>query len=390
MNVYKNRIIRVFWYSAAMMIRPFAKVKRNRMFCQSYSCTKYACNPRAITEYILRNAPDEYEIYWAFKEGDIPSGIDKRIHIVKKYSFRYLLALYTSKFVITNVRNYKYDTMFVKKRSQKYIMTWHGTFPLKLIGKDSAKSSKSKGVKIVKEDSRMCDLMLSNCKRFTGLIQNSFWYEGEILEKCIPRNDLYYNPDYINRTYSMVREKFGFGHDTKIVLYAPTFRNYSNSLNFYSINWENIVPSFEKLLGNHVEVLLRLHPNMSKIAGIDALVNSPHVHNITSEPDVLEFIFASDAMVSDYSSTMFDFARMKKPCFIYAVDRNDYDRGFYFSLDQLPFPVAENEAQLQKCIADFSYDGYIDKVKDCFENLFGLDEDGNSSKRLYEWMKRNR
>lgn len=128
---------------------------------------------------------------------------------------------------------------------------------------------------------------------------------------------------------------------------------------------------------------------MNNNPDIDSLVNYPHTHNVTRASDIQDFMLAADAMISDYSSTMFDFALLRKPCFTYAVDKESYDRGGYFPIEQLPFPVAENETQLQECIENFSSDNYLEKVNDCFSNLFGLEEDGNSSQRLLAWIRNN-
>lgn len=386
-NKCKRRLVRLFWHLVVALIRPLLRVKNNRVFCWAYSFTKYACNPRAVTEYILESASDEYEVYWAFDSANIPEGLDKRIRVVKKYSFRYVVALYTSRFIITNSRNHKSNSLFNKKRTQKYIMTWHGSIGNKPIEKDAKESLGTKYLRTAIQDSKDCDLMLSNCSRFTQQIRRAFWYEGEILEKCSPRNDVFYNKEYINQTYYRVRNQFGFNNNTKIVLYAPTFRNNSTDLECYRINWTNVIPFLENMLGGEVEVLVKLHPNMNNNPDVDSLINCSHVQNITKAPDIQDFMLAADVMISDYSSTMFDFALLKKPCFTYATDKESYDRGFFFPIEQLPFPLAESEAQLQECIKSFSHDDYVEKLNDCFHNLFGLDEDGHSSERLVSWMK---
>ena len=320
----KDRFVRLYWFILAMMIRPFVKVNKKQIFCWSYSCSKYACNPRYITEYLLDNAP-EYKIYWAFNKNFDVSKLDTRINIVRKYSLKYLYALYTSKFVFYNTRNPILDSMFIKKSSQKYIMTWHSSIRLKRIEKDAINQLGSKYVRRAKIDSLMCDLMLSNSKLYTNLIRNSFWYDGEILEKCVPRNDVFYDKIAIEKTYDNIRKKFGFTQSTKIVLYAPTFRVKTNELKYYSINWDKLLPHLNKMLGGDVELLVRLHPNLSNVENINTIVNYELVHDITNEPDITEFLFASDIIISDYTSAMFDSIILRKPCFIFALDKDEYD-----------------------------------------------------------------
>lgn len=381
-----NRIKRLFWYIVAVMIRFFIPVKRNRIFCWSYSNRKYSCSPRSITEYLLANVPDSYDIYWAFDNDVDVSKLDERINVVRKYGFKYLVALYSSKFIFCNARNNKFDSMFIKKRNQKYIQTWHGPFALKKIEKDVIDKLGGKYVSMAKHDSRMCDLMLSNSKFFTDLIKNAFWYDGEILEKCVPRNDVFYDSKRIESTYYDVRTQLGISCDTKIVLYAPTFRNNSNDLSLYSIDWNVIIPCLEHLLDGKVEVLVRLHPNIESLGNVDALTNFAHVRNITKAPDILDYLLASDAMISDYTSAMFDFSLLERPCFIYATDIQDYDRGFYWDLEKLPFPIAQTHDALESNLKTFNHDLYKIRLRDFMKNDWGLCEDGNACKRLYDWM----
>lgn len=384
-----NRITRLFWFIVAMIIRPLIKINDKRIFCWAYGAKKYACNPRALTEYILSNHADEYEIYWGFNKDVDTSMLDNRIHIVRKYSFHYLYALYSSKFVFYNARNNPYDSMFIKKREQKYIMMWHGPFALKKIEKDACEQLSPKYLKYAQKDSAMCDLMLSNSKFFTKLIHDSFWYRGEILEKCSPRNDVFYNLNLKKKCYFNVRKSLGLSKDCKIVLYAPTFRSENQTLDYYHINWTNVIPYFEKILGGNVEILLRLHPNIAEIKGLETIMNYPHVHDVTKAPDITDFLFAANAMISDYTSAMFDFSLLQKPCFIYAVDKDEYDRGFYWNFEQLPFPFAESEKQLISNIGSFDSDKYFHSLKKFQNEIWGLDEDGHACEHLYNWMKAN-
>lgn len=383
-----NRIKRLFLYTEAMIIRSISPINKKRIFMSSFGFRKYACNPRAITEYLLTNHSDEYEIYWAFEKGFVPKNMDKRIRVVLKYSLDYFIAMYTSKFVIRNSRNNRMDSMFKKKKGQKYIMTWHSSIRLKKIESDAAEQLGKRYVKRAKEDSLMCDLMLSNSKMFTNQLRNSFWYKGDILENCIPRNCIYYDEKRKKESYVNIRKSMGFSQNDKIILYAPTFRNNRN-LKYYKINWNKIIPTFEKVLNSKVKVLVRLHPNMSNIEDISSITNFNNVYNITQEPDITNFMFAADIMVSDYTSAMFDFVILGKPCFIYAIDKDEYDRGFYWNLNELPFPLANNIDDLVKNITEFNIDNYNKETIRFRDNIWGLKEDGKACEIFYNWMKNN-
>ena len=386
-----NHIKRLFWFLLAMVVRAVCKVNKRKIFFWSYLATKYACNPRAITEYILDVAPNDYDIYWAFEKNVDTSSLHPRIQIVRRYSLSYLYALYTSKFVIYNMTNNIFDSMFVKKRNQKYIMTWHGDVAIKCIMNDAPSSSR-KARRNASWDSVMCDLMLSSNKRFTGLIRTAFGYRGEILERCAPRNDIFYNRKKILTVYKKIRQSMGFASDTKIVFYAPTFRDNSVTLEPFCLDWDFIVPCFERMLGGKVEVLIRLHPNIAnKIEHMQMIVNRPYIHDVSQANDITEYLLAADAMISDYSSAMFDFSHLRKPCFMYVTDRKEYGhrRGFYLNLEQFPFPIAENKEELKNNIEHFNIRDY-EKCLDAFDTeILGREEDGRSCERLLEWMRLN-
>ena len=105
LELQKDRIIRLLFLTLGFIIRPFVKIKPNRVLCCSFNFRKYACNPREITQYLLEQHKGEFDIYWAFKDGAKTGEIPESLHIVKKNSVSYLIALYSSHFIFNNMRS---------------------------------------------------------------------------------------------------------------------------------------------------------------------------------------------------------------------------------------------------------------------------------------------
>ena len=105
-------------------------------------------------------------------------------------------------------------------------------------------------------------------------------------------------------------------------------------------------------------------------------------------PDMQELLCACDLLITDYSSSMFDYALGGKPCVRWANDVESYigDRNFYFDYDEIPFPHAENNEDLIKLIEGFDTDKY-NKDKDDFYNRLQFCEDGHASERCAEWIE---
>jgi CDP-glycerol glycerophosphotransferase len=117
------------------------------------------------------------------------------------------------------------------------------------------------------------------------------------------------------------------------------------------------------------------------------LQNAPEVVDMTRYHDMQELLCVSDMLITDYSSSMFDYAMLRRPCLLYATDVEQYDRGYYYDFKDLPFPLARNGEQLRELIANFDEDIYLNRLDDFLENTLGLKECGTAAKGLAEWMR---
>ncbi len=380
-----NRIGKSFGNIFSLIIRCFTRVHKGRMMCWAYTFKQYSCNPRYLTEYLLENNP-EFEIFWVFKGNVDTSGVDKRIKCVRYKSLRYFLLVNTAEFFITNARTDPYRIYWHKRKGQKYVMLWHGGVALKRIEKDAESQLSYSYLKKAKIDSKVCDLMVSGCRFQTSLLKEKFWYDGEILEKGIPRNDVFFDKDRHPEMRERICRKYGISPDSRIVLYAPTFRR-DKSIKPYRINWSRVVPELRKIYGTEkVSVLLRLHPNLIGKADASSLINDESVIDVTRYHDMQELLCVSDLLITDYSSSMFDITMLKKPCMLYATDIEKYNRGYYFDFAELPFPLARNEEELIGNIRTFDSAAYDESVESFFEKHIGLCEDGNASKAIAGWL----
>ena len=380
-----NRIGKSFGNIFSLIIRCFTRVHKGRMMCWAYTFKQYSCNPRYLTEYLLENNP-EFEIFWVFKGNVDTSGVDKRIKCVRYKSLRYFLLVNTAEFFITNARTDPYRIYWHKRKGQKYVMLWHGGVALKRIEKDAESQLSYSYLKKAKIDSKVCDLMVSGCRFQTSLLKEKFWYDGEILERGIPRNDVFFDKDRHPEMRERICRKYGISPDSRIVLYAPTFRR-DKSIEPYRINWSRVVPELRKIYGTEkVSVLLRLHPNLIGKADASSLINDESVIDVTRYHDMQELLCVSDLLITDYSSSMFDITMLKKPCMLYATDIEKYNRGYYFDFAELPFPLARNEEELIGNIRTFDSAAYDESVESFFEKHIGLCEDGNASKAIAGWL----
>ena len=92
----------------------------------------------------------------------------------------------------------------------------------------------------------------------------------------------------------------------------------SYSLEGYKLEYEKIAKEFSAKVNKKARIVVRLHPNVWNQSNF--INYGENILNGTVYPDMQELLLACDALISDYSSCVFDFAILKKPVFICALD----------------------------------------------------------------------
>jgi CDP-glycerol glycerophosphotransferase len=351
-------------------------IKKNKIFLFSYYGSQYGCSPKYISEYIVENYPKEkFDVVWAFNDVLSKRNI-KGVRKVKTMSLKYFYELCTAKVVITNFRT---TDIFIKRKNQYYIQTWHSSLRLKQIERDAEKSLPINYVKMAKRDSLKCNLLLSGCKYSTEIFKRAFWYDGEIFEHGTPRNDIFFRDNLLEQ--DKIKSKFNIPNDYKVILYAPTFRK-GNELEVYNLDYSRISSKLENKFGRRWVFLVKLHPHL--ISKASELVYDNNVIDVTTYDDIQELLSISDILITDYSSLMFDFALTNRPCFLYVPDIEEYtnnDRKLYFNIKQLPFLCAANNNDLLDKIENFNYIEYKHELIN-FSKQIGTFEEGKACEEL--------
>ena len=360
-----NRIVKTPLNIAAWIANLTTPIKRGRVVCWAYNFQQYSCNPRYLTEHLIKHNP-EFEIYWVFRKSVNTSELPEGIKAVRFRTWEYLRLMASAEFLLTNARTDPWRIYWHKREGQKYAMLWHAGVALKRIEADAADKLSFSYLQRAKADSKVCDLMISGCTMQTELQKNRFWYDGEILECGIPRNDIFFDIPRHKELRQRIAQHCGIDPKSRIILYAPTFR-VDFSTKPYTIDWSRIMPTISRMFGGEsVSVLVRMHPNLICKVDTSHLVAYDNVYDATRYHDMQELLSVADILITDYSSSMFDFAMQGRPCILYATDANAYDRGFYFDLKELPFPLTENEEQLLATIESFDNEAYATRLNTFF------------------------
>ena len=378
-------------------LRPFVlwslrlfPIKRGRVVCVCWGGQKYGCNPKAITDYIISNQNDRFEIAYAFHnpsffKDSLPDQI-KPLGIGQLYYYYWLA---TSQFIIANTRfGGGLFWPFKKRKGQYYIQTMHGGHGMKKQELEVSDSLSKDYIRSLYEDASRIDLMISDSKFWTEKARTIFAYpEGDILEVGLPRNDVFFSSTEsknilkrdickkINVTYS---------DELKFLVYCPTFRS-NGRKDVYGFDPDQIISALANRFGGDWYILVSSHPNMRSYYHEIYDFSNPHLVDVGHE-DLQPILVSSDAAITDYSSAGFEFALTGNPCFLLCRDLDDYDRGVYFDMKSLPFPYAETDDQLVSNIMNFDNEKYQAELEQFNREVIGLNETGHASEAVVEWM----
>ena len=212
--------------------------------------------------------------------------------------------------------------------------------------------------------------------------QSCFWYNGPILEKGLPKNDLYFGD--IPGMRRMIRNYYQLPEQVRLVLYVPTWRE-NRKLHVYHLDFERCLDAFRKRFGGTWVMLVRLHPNVNA-ADFDIRYSS-RVLNASPYDNSQELLAAGDAVITDYSSCGFDYIQLNRLSFFYAEDYETMkkDKGYYLELEDLPVPKAFSNEEMIQNILNYSAETWEKKRKQFMEMMEYYD-DGHASEAVVDYI----
>ena len=303
----------------------------------------YGDNPKAVAEYIHTHYP-QYKLVWATNEQRYFRSLPDYLKPVLFESNEYFMELATAGAWVCS-STLPYGT--VKQKGQLYIQTWHGDKFLKKIANDaaadvSAYKARTEGRKFC--ESEICDYYVTGCEWFVPIAASALGYQGAFLRCGMPRNDCLVHLD--TAKCEEIREAIGIAPDVKVLIYAPTFRDYEKSHDAVGSNIDliAILDALEKKDSCKWICLMRAHTGKQLTLNGGSIADDRFT-DVTTYPDMADLLMISDMLISDYSSCGADFAITGKMVLMYQDDIDQYTskgRTLYFTREESPYFTASN------------------------------------------------
>jgi CDP-glycerol glycerophosphotransferase len=352
-------------------------IRRDTIVFESHLGKQYSDNPKYIYEE-LRRSGAKHTAIWSYAKS--PAAFPKDAKLVRRGSWQYYLALARAGYWVDN-QGFPQDA--VKRPQTTYIQTWHGS-AYKRMGFDDPglkRGSKARRARFQQAIDRY-DAFLIRSEHDARTLAKGLGVRAELIRSGYPRNDALVNGA---DTAELAEQLRLTGEERAVVLYAPTFRAGAGGKARKRFEMPFDLEEFAEELGETHVLLVRPHY-------LNTTVVPPSLRGVVRDVgavhDVTSLLLLSDALVTDYSSLMFDYALLDRPTVFFAPDLEDYvrSRGTYFDLrKEGPGPVLSDPDELFAALADLPglAARYAEKRRE-FVERYGEYDRGTAAKQVVQ------
>ena len=209
--------------------------------------------------------------------------------------------------------------------------------------------------------------------------------DEQIIPTGMPRMDRYVDPDNRRRVTEKLYAQYPQLQGKKIILFAPTYRGQDRQNAFYPYELIDCEELYRYCCENNAAVLFKMHPWVQGAVPIPDS-RADRFINMNGYPNINELFYVTDLLITDYSSSMYEFLLMRKPMLFFAFDKNQFatSRGFHRDYDtNVPGKVCESFAELMQAIRTEDYE--FEKVEQ-FHGRYLDYTDGGNCDRVIDWL----
>jgi len=296
------------------------------------------------------------------------------LEVVTINTKEYFKCLASAGYLVTDT---SFPTYFIKRPGQTYLNTWHGT-PIKGMGR--VVPGREYALGNIQRNFLMADYLLYQNEFSRDIFLRDYMidriYGGRTMVSGYPRNSAFFNE---GRRIT-IRSELDADNCT-IIAYMPTWRGLltkkETDRQVYILL--SYLRKIDQSLDNDQVFYVKLHPYVKKRIKYDDFF---HIKPFPKEYETYDFLNATDMLVTDYSSIMFDYAASGRDIVLFVYDKEEYisERGMYLDIDKLEFTQAQTVAGLVKAMKN---PAPYDRFKEAYCPYDGRDVAGDVVRELF-------
>lgn len=296
-----------------------------------------------------------------------------------KFRMPWLLA--TSKIILID----DYYPMIYRLKLRKgveLIQLWHAvgafkTFGYSRVGKPGGPPPKSKAH-----------------RNYTKAIVSSqevapYYAEGfgipieRVVATGIPRTDVFFDEEYRKKTMESIYKETPAFRGEKVILFAPTFRGKGAKSAWYDYSQLDYNALYTLCKEKNAVFILKMHPFVSEAPNIPKGMDDVFF-DLSHRREINDLLFVTDLLITDYSSTCFEYSLLGGPMLFFAYDLEEYiaERDFYYPYrDFVPGRICQTMETLLEALRNEDYQQ--EKVEP-FQHKFFQYADGKATDRVVD------
>lgn len=357
------KLLKIIVYIVAFIVNistRILKVNNNKIVFISYLMDKPEGNFKLIADEL-----DDYDVVFLLKR------YDKNLAGKAGYFLSMIKQAYyfnTAKIVVLDA-NCIVMNAIIKKKQTFIIQIWHASGALKKFGNDTSERL---------YNINSCDYGIVSSHKTSQIYSRALNIpEDKIIPIGSPRTDSLFNQEQVVTNKKRIYKKHAIEGNKKLLLYAPTFRG--KGIDDTSSTLLDIHQLSRDISDNYV-LAVRSHPMIRKDINFSGIID-------LSEEDLIEVLAATDILITDYSSILFEYSILERPMIFYAPDLDEYcnDRGFYVEYKSfVPGKIASTPKQLVSAIRNLEDNSkHTKKIK---EEYFQY-HDGRATERVATFIR---
>jgi CDP-ribitol ribitolphosphotransferase len=287
---------------------------------------------------------------------------DEYVFLLETYSYgfwgkvRYLIGLLGGCYHLATARLFIVDNAYLPVHVRPHragttvIQVWHAAGALKRFGVDIESPDRSVENRFVHKN---YDYVIVGSQRSVAPYASALRTDpARVLPLGVARTDFFFDETAMARARDAVYAQLPGIEGTRVVLYAPTFRGYGA----HKSSGSALDPSeLRQKLPSGVTLVYKPHPVLDlrdlDTAGFDAVADR--------DVDINDLMCVADILVTDYSSSIFEYALLRKPLVLLVPDLCEYERdpGFYVEFrTEMIGERAETTADVARLISADTWD----------------------------------
>jgi CDP-ribitol ribitolphosphotransferase len=260
-------------------------------------------------------------------------------------------------------------------RRTTVVQVWHAVGALKRFGVDTVPPPREPERSFLH---RHYDWVVASGEASRGPWSRALRTDVErVLALGAPRSDLLLDSAALTRSRERVLARYPALHGRRVITYAPTFRGRGRGKEpARGLD----APRLRGALAPSDVLALKSHPNLDfdlvDTAGFDVIVDPSE--------DMNEVLAATDILVTDYSSSIFEYALLRRPLVLLVPDLELYEREPGMYLDYRTEMIGTQVRSTDEVAAAIAANAFDLTRYDAFIRRHLGSPDGHSSRRFVD------